>query len=993
MDDRPLINEHAAADTTTTTTPALPSLGFDTTSSSLGFTPVTVSPPLSPRRPGYTRLGSDATAGDRSPPPTVVEEEEDIPDNLSRRSTGLGIASLPPQSPAPGRRVSVQTIPRRPVASSLRSPSITSPDISTPNTGESFIGRFPHQSAESTPDLRRERFSPKPDAGEYETYRQGGLKHSGGSNGSLNNDYQQFLHQASKSSAPSVKSAYQTNFHPVHECATEKPFYHSRFTWVSVSIVVICLFSTVFSGIFLGLALRAPRYGRSISSQGSFQPSDAILLTTVIAKLIELSFVTSFVAFLGQVLSRRAFMKDHGRGVTLSELSMWRWVVQPGTLITHWETAKYAGLSILGMLSLLSAVLATLYSSAATALVQPMLKDGGIYNEMVYAGRLKTSFANVNYVKSICDLPITKEMDPEYAENTCLQIQHAGQGYHNYQRYMSDWKQWNRFGNGTSNQHLRPPGIGLLHENTTVTAQWINIADTVEESKKWGRAVNRVSMAMPHAGVFSAARYGENNIIQPEELNSEGTYSLRASVPSPVINVLCANMNESELAPIVYDTWPNNETVTGLNWKDLRDNATTTNKTVVDDLFGWKKEDAEKMLDYPPVFPRFPAAYNTVMNHTSLNWGREAIYLLGSGGAALNGTYMVCKIYMTLTSKCLTQYNATGSGGSMEAVCENGIPQMEYRNSNSSEEATVPVKDWRDVGFDWSNAMSLNAGLNDADASNARLLTQLMLPENEKGEADLNPALPSPAEALAVMSGCTLLMSSIDAPYVMFWNYTGQFPLLADYTRQYFNGSLKAQQYASGGVDTVSKGWMIILFLVFLMNILVLAYFLFHKGLVTDFSEPPNLFALAVNSPPSHTFAGSCGGGPGGKQYVVNWFVNSEGDHLYMEPGEKTAHTHTHEHIEHAHPHVHAPPPPPPVDMKPTYKGFFAGAVAGLSGSLTRMKKGGFKMGLGRKDKHAQLRPLRQASVVRMRSDTEMEDAATKNQRDYYKLSKRTSVL
>lgn len=118
----------------------------------------------------------------------------------------------------------------------------------------------------------------------------------------------------------------------------------------------------------MGLALKAPRYGRHITSQGSFKPADAILLTTVMAKLIELSFVTAFVAFLGQVLSRRAFMKEHGRGVTLSELSMWRWVVQPGTLITHWESAKYAGLSLLGMLSLLSAILATLYSTAATAL-------------------------------------------------------------------------------------------------------------------------------------------------------------------------------------------------------------------------------------------------------------------------------------------------------------------------------------------------------------------------------------------------------------------------------------------------------------------------------------------------------------------------------------------------------------------------------------------------------------------------------------------------
>jgi hypothetical protein len=61
-------------------------------------------------------------------------------------------------------------------------------------------------------------------------------------------------------------------------------------------------------------------------------------------------------------------MKGHGRGVTLSELSMWRWVVQPGTLITHWETAKYAGVSLLGILSLVSALLATLYSSASTAL-------------------------------------------------------------------------------------------------------------------------------------------------------------------------------------------------------------------------------------------------------------------------------------------------------------------------------------------------------------------------------------------------------------------------------------------------------------------------------------------------------------------------------------------------------------------------------------------------------------------------------------------------
>ncbi|KAL1606710.1 hypothetical protein SLS60_004117 [Paraconiothyrium brasiliense] len=638
------------------------------------------------------------------------------------------------------------------------------------------------------------------------------------------------------------------------------------------------------------------------------------------------------------------------------------------------------------------------------ALVQPMLKDGGHFTPMVYAGRVKTGFANVNYVKSICETPITATMDKEYSGSTCLQLEHAGQGYHNYQRYLSAWKSWNRFGNGTSDQHLRPPGFGLLHENTTITAQWIDIIDTAKESKKYKRAVNRVSLAMPHAGVFSAARSGENDIMQPEELNSEGTYSLRASVPSPVLNVLCANLNENELAPIVYNMWPNSEEVTMTNWNDDplgkspkyqldAPNATTKNNTVVDELFGWTKNDDKMMLDYPPVFAKLPLAFNTIMNHTSHAWGRDSIYLLGAGGnmddgTAQNGTYMVCKIHMTLTSKCTTQYNATGSGGSMEALCEDKDPHMAYINSNSSEAESVSMTDWRDIGFDWSNAMSLNAGLTDGAASNARLLTQLMLKENDKGEFDLNPSLPSPAEALAVMSGCTLLMSAIDSPYVMFWNYTTRVPLLDDYTRQYFNGSVKAQQYASGGVDDVSKAWMLILFLVFIMNILVLAYFLFHKGLVTDFSEPPNLFALAVNSPPSHLFAGSCGGGPGGKQYVVNWFVNSEGDHLYMEPGQKAAHGH----VEHAHPHMLAPPPPPPpVNMKPGAGGFFAAVVAGATNSFQRLRERG--LGFGAKEhpsRHQRLTPI---SVHAPDRDVELEDAATKTQRDYHKLSKRTSVL
>jgi hypothetical protein len=416
-------------------------------------------------------------------------------------------------------------------------------------------------------------------------------------------------------------------------------------------------------------------------------------------------------------------MKDHGRGVTLSELSMWRWVVQPGTLITHFETAKYAGLSLLGIASLVSAVLATLYSSAATALVQPTLRQGS-WKPMVMSGRVKASVANVNYVKTLCQTPIRLDIEKG---STCLQIEHAGQAYHNYQRYLAEWTKAAANGNGTSDQYERPPGFGLLYENTTVTAQWINIINTTEVSKKYGRAINNVSLALPHAGVFEAAHSSRNDILQPEDLNSEGTYSVRASVPSPVMNVLCVNMNKEELAPIVYETW-GDELVNITTWTDklLMNNATTTNRTKVDDIFGWSNESR---TNYPPVFGKYPKPFNTIMNHTSYPWGRAEIYLLGQGGADNDGNmtdmFSLCRIHMSITTKCMTQYKALSGGGAMEALCEHRAGDMAYDRLNPDDPDIPRVVNWRDIGFDWSNSLSLQTGIMDGDASNSRLLNQV----------------------------------------------------------------------------------------------------------------------------------------------------------------------------------------------------------------------------------------------------------------------------
>jgi hypothetical protein len=155
-------------------------------------------------------------------------------------------------------------------------------------------------------------------------------------------------------------------FHP-DKCPSNREFRQGRLNWLSISLLLLAIFSTIFSGIFLVIGLSAPRWGKSIQTNGHLSPSGANILTQLFAKMIEMSFVAVFVTFLGQVISRRA-ISSKSRGITLAELGMRNWILQPGTIITHYETVRFAALTILGSIALIVAILATLYSTAASAL-------------------------------------------------------------------------------------------------------------------------------------------------------------------------------------------------------------------------------------------------------------------------------------------------------------------------------------------------------------------------------------------------------------------------------------------------------------------------------------------------------------------------------------------------------------------------------------------------------------------------------------------------
>lgn len=138
-----------------------------------------------------------------------------------------------------------------------------------------------------------------------------------------------------------------------------------------------------------------------------------------------------------------------------------------------------------------------------------------------------------------------------------------------------------------------------------------------------------------------------------------------------------------------------------------------------------------------------------------------------------------------------------------------------------------------------------------------------------------------------MLSSSTLSIGSVSTPFVHYWAYHE--PILeAPGALHPFNASIRTQEYTSSHTFTWHNVFYVVLFLVFAINSYCLVYLLIRSGLVTDYTEPQNLFALAVNSPPSGAVGGSCGGGPDSRALVAPWrisFARSLNHYFFEEAG------------------------------------------------------------------------------------------------------------
>ncbi|KAL4906363.1 hypothetical protein BDW74DRAFT_177377 [Aspergillus multicolor] len=564
--------------------------------------------------------------------------------------------------------------------------------------------------------------------------------------------------------------------------------------------------------------------------------------------------------------------------------------MQPGSILVHWESLRYSGCSVLGILTIIATLVSMLYTTAAEALVAPKLVWGPVENRIL-VGDVYTTFANYGYLADNCMSVLPVDADSLNRNVTCLQIQYLGPSYSDYQAFTRAWRlEPEKDLPLPTTLEFRPPPTAWIQESgITAIGSWIDRVDNAAVSQKYGRFVQNVTVAMPHANILAAMDHPANGLTQGNSPSNRGSYEVEASVMSPALNVLCAGMNASELAPIVYTEWPDK----GGNfdpetWEinppaDLpgRGDGEWNNRTAVDELFGFGP-DYPNTTTVAPIFGTLPMPNMTAVNVTT-DYVSNAIYLLGASPPGRKPEYVLCSLKAHYSPQCSTRYKVTPSGSEFSAFCEQGN-RARYGALHPSMDRPIWAPDWRFVAVHWMYGMSLDSGVRNKKSTSSWLLTKLV-----PTMPSLPPNRPSISEALAVLAGNTLMLSAVNASFAPFanWTRTAASSRVDRPIAESFNATVRQLVYASGGTQPWQGVFYPILLFAFAISVLCLVFMVLgiRGNPITDFTEPQNLFTLAVNSPSTSKMEGACGSGPDGEQLGEKWHVSmqEQDEHYYIQ--------------------------------------------------------------------------------------------------------------
>ncbi|KAJ3522959.1 hypothetical protein NM208_g12642 [Fusarium decemcellulare] len=652
----------------------------------------------------------------------------------------------------------------------------------------------------------------------------------------------------------------------------------SKLGSAAYTILLLSAYSTSMSGLWLAAALVQPRWGHLISSTHGISPSTAAMLSALLSPN-----------------PPRAGRETNG--ITLGEMTMRSWIIQPGSVFTHWHIVPLTGRTYLGILSLAALVATTFYTTASEALVSPKLKFGGWENLQLNA-TVDTKYGNFLYAATKCPQLFgpapERESRPELEEWAVTKAKRSFILELNYKgtrdlfTFISQWHQLSDDDNNLgANSLKRPAGNTLLDDNITIASTQVETKhqNVTAHYNQWGRIVDNFTLSIPHPSVWDA-------LLLPRKKGEGGGLTARAGVVSPSLNVLCVNMAKEELEPLIYETWPHSKHDGFLNWTQNEMDADWVfrNRTAVDEIFGWKFN-----LDQgQPVFYSYPEHNNFAVAPLESS---KASFLTK---AANFDNYTLCEARSWLSTDCSTHIDiSSGQQPFMYAHCEDTNDEDRYEASLDQH----PIKPqdskrWVELAVLWCLSVGiqpmsfLDTSLQNATSNSGMILAELVL---------RTPSLPSSrptlAEAFSASMLSTLVSSARGAQVRHTWDHgKPDMPLGIDWeldVEEYlyrfnktetFDVSIASQEYTSGHTSKWQGIFFIVLVVIFAINLICLGYLIFQCGIVTDFTEPQNHFSLAISSPSSKKMSGSCSDGPQKEHLSIPWRISrasAGSDHIF----------------------------------------------------------------------------------------------------------------
>ncbi|KAH8654566.1 hypothetical protein BGZ60DRAFT_568372 [Tricladium varicosporioides] len=665
-----------------------------------------------------------------------------------------------------------------------------------------------------------------------------------------------------------LRSYFHHNREPLPD---HSDIYFGKADWRSIANLLLAIYATLFSTISLAIAIWQPRYGKWISPTGHLKPSTADLLFSLLAKSIEIASAGLYISFLGQFLTRRSLQS---RGISLADIALREWLIQPGFAIWNWGNLKNASTTVLGFASLLAAIAIYFFTAASNSLVSPHIALGK-WETTQFLGQVRQNFGNVIVLKKDCWAPIDSLVDSQNIGESCVNVLASGLAHQDFNNYMKQWSKVIMGGsNASSSLSFRPPATSSIFTDTKVQGSWVqeSSSDISVNFAKYGRVVNNITLSMPHPVVYYSA---QAEFPDPVKGTGFGEHSVKASVVSPTSNTLCVNMQQSEVAPLIYVEWPNarftssdnGHKIAAKDWyKDTTNTSLQSNlsQTHVERIFRWGPTYNRSF----PIFPQWPIDFNSITNISVPK--SDSIYLLVKSPNTTD--YTICQMYGVLSQDCSTKHTQKVGTRTLSSDCDadalsfgSTIAPASFRPS--------PSKDFRDILGAWATAMGLNGGMLSSNSSLVHVLSQFVVTNSSNQVPSLNKTMPSISEALAVLSNSMLMKASINAT---FDNRTIKGaptpPVFFPY-----NVVVQTQQYRSGPPAPWQGILYPILVIIFAVNWYCLMYFLREMGLVVDFLEPQNLFNVAIDSP-SESKRRKAGEGPVENHDSDAWMLRRDHD-------------------------------------------------------------------------------------------------------------------